>query len=83
MDDILTYLNIMGGFYRIFHLDAVNTVFIPIRSTSNMLALTNTEKASPDTEGIPKNEKTRIVPPSMTPRPAGDSGTNIRRDMSG
>ncbi len=82
MEDILTYLNIISALPD-FHSCAVITVFIPIRSTSKILALTNTEKASADTEGIPKNEKTRIVPPSITPRPAGDSGTNIRMDMSG
>ncbi len=83
MEDILTYLNTMGGFYRIFHLDAVNTDFKPNRSTSSILTLTNTEKASACAEGIPKNEKTTITPPSISPRPAGDTGMNINMVIKG
>ena len=59
------------------------TVFNPIRSTNKILILTRTEKAIAAAEEMPKNEKTSITPPSMSPRPAGDIGTNIRIVISG
>ena len=59
------------------------TVFNPIKSTPKMLTLTRTEKAIPRAGEIPNNENTRIITHSISPNPAGVSGTNIRIVMRG
>ena len=69
-------------FYEVF-ITLFIKVFRPIISINKMLTLTRIEKANAAAEEIPKNENTSITPPSISPKPAGKNGTNIRIVMSG